>query len=70
MPRVASTTSTATSAASNTAVARATRWFPRSPSSSMPGVSITSTGPTGSSSMAFRTGSVVVPAVSDTTETV
>ena len=36
----------------------------------MPGVSMTSTGPAGASSMALRTGSVVVPATSDTTETV
>src|SRR5699024_3946773 len=44
-----------------------TRSSPRSPSSSMPGVSTITTGPRGSSSMALRTGSVVVPLTSETT---
>jgi len=42
------------------------RSLPRSPSSSRPAVSITATGPRGSSSMLFMTGSVVVPAWSET----
>ena len=39
---------------------------PSSPTSSRPGVSITTTGPAGSSSIDLYTGSVVVPATSDT----
>ena len=66
MPQVASITSTATSASFRAASARWTR----RPASSIPGVSTMSTGPAGASSMALRTGSVVVPATSDTTETV
>ena len=41
---------------------------PSSPSSSRPAVSINTTGPMGRSSIAFKTGSVVVPFVSDTME--
>ena len=44
-----------------------TRSSPRAPSSSKPGVSMITTGPRGSSSMALRTGSVVVPFTSETT---
>ena len=35
----------------------------------MPAVSMNSTGPSGSSSIGFSTGSVVVPAISETIET-
>ena len=68
-PRVASTTSTAMSQFSSSARARATRRFPSSPASSMPGVSTITTGPKGKSSIDLRTGSVVVPLTCDTTET-
>ena len=44
-----------------------TRSSPSSPSSSRPGVSIKTTGPSGNISIAFLTGSVVVPATLDTT---
>ena len=50
-------------------------WFsacvtsPSSPVSSMPAVSMNSTGPSGSSSIGFSTGSVVVPATGETIET-
>ncbi len=43
--------------------------FARAPWSSMPAVSIQSTGPSGSNSIGFSTGSVVVPAISETIET-
>ena len=39
------------------------------PASSIPAVSINNTGPSGNSSIGFSTGSVVVPATSDTIET-
>ena len=42
--------------------------LPKSPTSSKPAVSIITTGPKGNNSMAFDTGSVVVPGVSDTTD--
>ena len=42
------------------------RRAPSSPVSSRPGVSIITTGPRGRSSIAFKTGSVVVPFTSDT----
>jgi hypothetical protein len=42
---------------------------PGRPTSSMPAVSMNSTGPMGSSSIGFSTGSVVVPATSETMET-
>ena len=66
-PRTASTTSTATSQVASTLRVASTRSSPRAPSSSKPGVSTMTTGPSGSSSMALRTGSVVVPATSETT---
>ena len=43
-----------------------TRSSPSSPMSSSPGVSMITTGPRGRSSIAFGTGSVVVPRTSDT----
>ena len=43
--------------------------FAQRPWSSMPAVSMNSTGPSGSSSIGFSTGSVVVPATSETMET-
>ena len=46
-----------------------TRISPKAPASSMPAVSMNSTGPSGSSSIGFSTGSVVVPATSETIET-
>ena len=64
---MASTTRTATSTLFNTCFALRTRSSPRCPSSSIPGVSMITTGPIGSSSMALLTGSVVVPFTSDTT---
>ena len=67
-PMVPSTTRMAASVRSSTRRARCTRSSPSAPVSSMPGVSITTTGPAGSSSMAFCTGSVVVPFTSDTTD--
>ena len=63
-----STTSTAISVPSSTCLAFSIRISPRLPSSSMPGVSIITTGPSGNSSIAFITGSVVVPLISDTTD--
>ena len=67
-PRDESTTSTAASALSSTFIVRPTRIFPSSPSSSMPGVSIITHGPSGNISIAFLTGSVVVPATSETSD--
>ena len=67
--RVASVTSTATSQVRKVSRVRSTRREPSSPTSSMPGVSTMSTGPSGRSSMALRTGSVVVPATSLTSAT-
>ena len=67
--RVASVTSTATSQLRKVSRVRSTRRAPNSPTSSMPGVSTMSTGPSGRSSMALRTGSVVVPATSLTSAT-
>ena len=46
-----------------------TRSSPRAPTSSMPAVSMNNTGPSGSSSIGFSTGSVVVPATSETIDT-
>ena len=66
-PRAASTTSTATSQVASTLRVASTRSSPKAPSSSKPGVSTMTTGPSGSSSIALRTGSVVVPATSETT---
>ena len=43
---------------------RCARSSPSAPTSSMPAVSMNSTGPSGSSSIGFSTGSVVVPAKS------
>ena len=54
---------------SNTCRVFCTRFSPRAPTSSMPAVSMNSTGPIGSSSIGFSTGSVVVPAISETIET-
>ena len=45
------------------------RSSPKAPSSSMPAVSMNSTGPMGSISIGFSTGSVVVPATGETIET-
>ena len=65
----ASQTMAATSARSIILRDFSTRSAPRAPTSSMPAVSMKSTGPSGSSSMAFSTGSVVVPATGETIET-
>ena len=65
-PLSASTTRMAMSVLSRTCRARFTRISPRVPTSSIPGVSMMTTGPMGRSSMAFCTGSVVVPLVSET----
>ena len=67
--RPASATSTPRSVRSKTCRVRATRSSPRAPASSMPAVSMNSTGPSGSSSIGFSTGSVVVPARSETIDT-
>ena len=66
-PCVLSITRTAISVRLSICFVFRTRSSPRCPSSSKPGVSITITGPNGRSSIAFETGSVVVPFVSDTT---
>ena len=60
----ASVTSTPRSVRSNTCVVFFARSSPSTPTSSMPAVSMKSTGPSGSSSIGFSTGSVVVPAKS------
>ena len=60
----ASVTSTPRSVRSNTCVVFLARSSPSTPTSSMPAVSMKSTGPSGSSSIGFSTGSVVVPAKS------
>ena len=62
------TTRTAISVDASVFLAASTRISPSLPSSSKPGVSIIRTGPIGKSSIAFLTGSVVVPATSDTTD--
>ena len=67
MPRVPSTTSTAMSVLFSVCFVFLTLFSPSAPSSSYPGVSIITTGPRGSSSIAFDTGSVVVPLTSETT---
>ena len=54
---------------SKTCRVRGTRSSPSAPTSSMPAVSMKSTGPIGRSSIGFSTGSVVVPATSETIET-
>ena len=64
-----SVTTTPRSVRSNTCLVRSARSSPRAPTSSMPAVSMKSTGPRGSSSMGFSTGSVVVPANSETMDT-
>ena len=66
-PSAASTTSRAMSVRRSSSSALSMRFWPSSPSSSRPGVSTSTTGPRGSSSIAFLTGSVVVPLVSETT---
>ena len=66
-PCVLSITRTAISVRLSICFVFRTRSSPRCPSSSKPGVSIIITGPNGRSSIAFETGSVVVPFVSDTT---
>ena len=53
---------------SSTERLRRTRAAPNSPTSSTPAVSMKTTGPTGASSQAFSTGSVVVPATFETME--
>ena len=65
--KVQSVTRTAQSVLFSICLVFFTRSSPSSPSSSKPGVSIITTGPRGKSSVAFVTGSVVVPFVSDTT---
>ena len=50
----------------NVCFARCTRNSPSAPLSSRPGVSMSTTGPMGSSSIAFSTVSVVVPRMSET----
>ena len=67
MPSTRSTTSTATSTRLRIKRVFDILFSPSSPSSSKPGVSMMTTGPRGRSSIAFVTGSVVVPLVSDTT---
>ena len=68
IPFVPSTTRTAMSVLFKTRFVRSTRLLPSScSSSSKPGVSVMTTGPSGSSSIAFCTGSVVVPGRSETT---
>ena len=67
MPAVLSMTRMAMSVLFNTCKDFCTRSCPSSPLSSMPAVSIINTGPKGNSSMAFNTGSVVVPGTSATT---
>ena len=69
IPTDASTTSTAMSVWENVCFARCTRNSPSAPLSSRPGVSMSTTGPMGSSSIAFSTVSVVVPRMSETTDT-
>ena len=66
-PAVLSMTRMAISVLFNTCNDFCTRSCPSSPVSSMPAVSIISTGPRGKSSMALKTGSVVVPGTSATT---
>ena len=65
----ASATSTPRSVRSRTLRVLAMRCSPRAPASSTPAVSMNSTGPSGSSSIGFSTGSVVVPGVADTIAT-
>ena len=61
---LASQTISATSTQPRTASERSVRSPPSSPTSSMPAVSMKTTGPIGASSQAFSTGSVVVPGTS------
>ena len=68
IPSVLSTTRTATSTRLSVSFVFTTRNVPSSPSSSKPGVSMTTTGPMGEISIALRTGSVVVPGVSEITD--
>jgi hypothetical protein len=68
-PQSSSVTSTARSVRSKALRVFCTRSSPRVPASSIPAVSMKSTGPSGSSSIGFSTGSVVVPAWSETMET-
>ena len=60
---------TATSALATASRERCTRSLPRVVLSSRPGVSISSDAPTSGNSIALLTGSVVVPATSDTMDT-
>ena len=66
-PIQTSTTNTAISVCFKISCVFCMRNVPNSPSSSSPGVSMMSTGPNGNNSIAFLTGSVVVPLTSDTT---
>ena len=66
-PTLPSTINRAISVWFKTSLVFCTRSSPSAPSSSYPGVSIITTGPMGSSSMDFFTGSVVVPLTSETT---
>ena len=67
-PFVPSITTTAASVLFNVCRLFFTRRLPSCPVSSSPGVSSITTGPMGRSSMAFCTGSVVVPPMGETTE--
>ena len=67
-PIVASTTKTATSVLVKISRVFLTLSSPKVPSSSKPGVSIITTGPKGNNSIAFLTGSVVVPLTLETTD--
>ena len=64
----ADATMSARSTHSSTVLERSTRARPSSPTSSIPAVSMKTTGPMGASSQAFSTGSVVVPGTSETME--
>ena len=66
--RRASAARTAASVSARMRSVLSTRRAPSAPSSSSPGVSMMSTGPRGRSSIAFLTGSVVVPPTSETME--
>ena len=68
IPVTADTTRTARSVWFRILLVRRTRSSPSSPASSIPGVSMITTGPIGSSSMVFFTGSVVGPFTSETME--
>ena len=66
---VASQTITAMSASAKSFLDASALRLPSSPASSMPAVSISTHAPRSGNSIAFRTGSVVVPGTSDTMDT-